>query len=135
MDKSLELFEKRGGRWEALSMASFTGNQIRKEVWASMDGKEIVGKLTQQGRITGYIAGTEELRTYYAGKTDTKVWSWTEAAEKMEQVGSALVGEGWEHYDRICAEMLKVFGEGCRVELIKFNGGEYRYAEVSKVQE
>jgi len=31
--------------------------------------------------------------------------------------------------------MLKVFGEGCRVELIKFNGGEYRYAEVSKVQE
>jgi len=121
--KQIELFEKWDGKWRSLSLASFTGNPIRKEIWESMDGKEIIGKLTQDGRVTGYCAGTKELRDYYSGKTEAKVWSWAEAAAMMERSGSALVGEGWDLYDQACAELLKTFGEGCKVESIQYGEG------------
>jgi len=116
--KAIELHEKNGTKWTPLSLTSFTGKPIRKEVWESMEGKEIVGKMTSEGAVIGYVVGTEELRTHYKEKTGKKVWSWTEAAALMSKTGSALLDDD---ANTILGELLKVFGEGCKVERVGYN--------------
>lgn len=116
MTRSIELFEKWDGKWRPLSLASFTGKKIRKEIWESMQGKEIIGKLTQGGTVIGYVAGTEELRGYYAEKTGLKTWGWEEAAAMMEMKGSSLIDDT----DEILSGVLDVFGDGCQVMRVNY---------------
>ena len=115
MTNTIELFQKMDNKWVELSLKSFTGKAIRKEVWERLDGKDIVGKLTRGGKLIGYVAGTPELRQHYRGK-EARVWSWTEAAGMMEEKGSALLDDD----GGILGEVLKVFGEGCKVEKVDY---------------
>lgn len=117
MTNAIELFEKHEGKWRPLSLASCTGAAIRKEVWASMEGKEITGKLTRNQQVIGYVAGTEELRSYYGSKTGVKTWSWAEAAEAMEKKESPLLDD--DH--GILSGVLSVFGEGCKVVRVEYD--------------
>ena len=115
--KAIELFEKVDGKWRSLSLKSFSGNPIRKEVWQSFEGKEIIGKLTRDDKLTGYVAGTEELRSYYRTKTRLRVWSWEEAAAAMEMNRSSLLDE----MESTLGAVLSVFGEGCKVSHVQYD--------------
>lgn len=128
MTNVVELFEKFDGKWRPLSLASCTGAAIRHEVWSSMEGKEITGKLTRQQEVIGYIAGTEELREFYRSKANTKVWSWVEAADLMAKSQSALLDDAL-HQGLVLA--LKVFGEGCEIVKTEYNQGGNHGQKVS----
>lgn len=89
MNKKLTLHEKRDGKWRSLNLHKFTEKPVVREIWESMEGKEIVGKLEQDGVVKAYIAGTEELRAFYRTKCD-KVLTWHQAADMIEQARAAI---------------------------------------------
>jgi len=89
MNKQLTINQKIDGKWKGVNLHTFSGKPVRREVWESMEGQEIVGKLESDGVVMTYIAGTEELRDFYRGR-GKKVLNWLEAAAKIEKARSEL---------------------------------------------
>lgn len=107
--KRLTISEKVGGKWIGVNLHTFTGRPVRREVWESMEGSEIVGKLEKDGTVLAYVAGTEQLREFYKGRAP-KVLSWPEAADMMDKARSELADGTIEL--PFLQEICKVFGGG-----------------------
>lgn len=120
--KKLELFESFDGKWRPLSLTSLARQDVSAAIWHSMEGKDIIGKLSgDDGEVLAYIAGTEELREKYRKTVQKRVLTWIEAAEMMEKLKSPLMDP--ELFEWIGASM-QAFGTGTGAELREITYGD-----------